>query len=106
VERGCADQQIRERNRKAKLPRLCIDLGRELGHLPGERFHRDRRENAVQILAPLPCLLRGLGAMQSVLQFNHGDGREHDFSFAVFVFECGQQAAHWPGFTLSGNQNA
>jgi hypothetical protein len=86
------------------LPCLGVDLRRKLGHLAGEGFHRDRRENGIQVFAPFPRLLGGLGAMQAMLQFDHGNGREHDFGFFVLVFECGQQFTHWPGVTLGADQ--
>jgi hypothetical protein len=79
VEGGRADQQVRKRNRAAELPRLGVDLRRKLDHRHGERFYRYRHENGIQVFAPLPSLLCGLGAMQAVLQFDHGNGREHDF---------------------------
>jgi hypothetical protein len=101
VEGSRADQQIHKRNRAAQFPRLGVDPGCTLGHLPGERFHRDRRENGIQVFAPLPRLLSGMGAMQAVLQFDHRDGRQHDLGFAVLVFECGQQFAYRLGVTLS-----
>jgi hypothetical protein len=105
VEGRRADQQVRKRNRAAELPRLGVDLRRKLGHRSGERLHWNRRENRIQVFAPLPFLLRGLGAMQAMFQFNHGDGREYDFSFSVLMFEFGQEFTHRLGVTLSGDQN-
>ena len=49
-------------------------------------------------------LLRGLGAMQAVFQFDHGNGRERDFGLAVLAFECCQQFAYRSGVTLAGDQ--
>src|SRR5271165_990362 len=83
VEGGGADQQIRKRNRATELPGIRVNLRGKLGHLRGERFYRDRRENGIEVLAPLPGLLRGLSAMQAVFQFDHGNGREHDFGLAA-----------------------
>jgi hypothetical protein len=54
---------------------------------------------------PLLRLRRSLGPMQAVLQFDHGDDREHDLGFAVLVFECGQQFAYRLGVTLGGDQH-
>jgi hypothetical protein len=100
-----ADQQVCKRNRAAESPRLSIDPRRNLRHRPGERFHRDRRENGIQVFAPFLCLLRGLGAMQTVLQFDHRNGREHDFVFSMLAFECGQQFTYRPSVTLGGDQH-
>jgi hypothetical protein len=41
-----------------------------------------------------------------VLQLDHGDGREHDLNLSVLPFECRKQAAHRPGVTLGGDQDA
>ena len=57
VECNCADQQVRERNRAAELPGRGIHLRGKLGHLPGERFYRDRGEDGIQVLSPLPGLV-------------------------------------------------
>lgn len=105
VEGGGADQQIRKRNRATELPGIRVNLRGKLGHLPGERFYRDRRENGIEVLAPLQGLLRGLSAMQAVFQFDHGNGREHDFGLAVLTFECRQQFAYRSGVTLGGDQH-
>src|SRR5579864_2512986 len=96
VEGGRADQQVRKRNGPAELPRFDVDLRRNLGHGPCERFYWNRRENGIQVFAPPPRLLYCLGAMQAVLEFDHGNGREHDFGFSVLVFKCGQQLTHGP----------
>lgn len=66
----------------------------------------DCGENRVQVFAPLPRLHYGLGAMQAVLQFDHGNGRQHDLGFSVLVFERGEQFTHRSGVALSGDQHA
>ena len=43
--------------------------------------------------------------MQAVFQFDHGNGREHDFRLAVLTFECRQQFAYRSGVTLGGYQH-
>ena len=48
----------------------------------------------------------GLSAMQAVLQFDHGNGREHEFGFSVLTFECRQQLAYRSGVTLGADQDA
>ncbi|MDR3698097.1 MAG: hypothetical protein P4L56_00595 [Candidatus Sulfopaludibacter sp.] len=102
---GRCDKQVRKRNRAAELPCLSVDLCGHLGHLPGKRFNRDASENGIQIFAPPARLLIGLGAVQAVLQFDHGNGREHDFGLSVFVFQCGQQRTYRLGVTLGGDQH-
>jgi len=83
VKSRCADQQVCEWNDASGFSRRGVHLRRDLGHIPGEPFHRDRRKDGIQEAPPVPCLLHGLSAMQAVLQFDHGNGREHDLGFSV-----------------------
>jgi hypothetical protein len=71
----------------------------------GERFHRDRCVNGVQIRPPLCRLLRGSGVVQAVFQFDDGNGGEHDFGFSVLVFEYRQQFTDRLGVSLGGDQH-
>jgi hypothetical protein len=41
-----------------------------------------------------------------VLQFDHSNGGEYDFGFAVHLFKPGQQFTHRFGITLGGNEHA
>jgi hypothetical protein len=41
-----------------------------------------------------------VSAMEAVLQFDHGNGREHDLGFAVHLFKAGEQAAD-PGLRVT-----
>jgi hypothetical protein len=43
--------------------------------------------------------------MEAVVQFDHGNGREHDFGFSVLVLEYGQQLTHRPSVTLDVDQH-
>ena len=97
---GSRTAWVRKRNRAAEL----VEFRRKLSHLHGERLNRDRRKNGVQVFASLPRLFRGLGAMQAMLQFDHSNGREYDFRFAVLMFECGQQLTYRLG-RLTGPAN-
>jgi len=72
---------LRRRSSPQAGPSACLRAPLEL------------RRKQCQVLAPLPCLLGSLGAMQAVLQFDHGHDGEHDFGFAVLVLERGEQAA-------------
>ncbi len=106
VESRGADHEVRERDCAAGLAGVGVDLRGKLGHLPGERFHRDRGVDGVQVGAALRRLFRGPGAMQAVLQLDHGYGREHNFGFPVLVFEYRQQFAYRLGVTLGGDQHS
>jgi len=87
-------------------PRLGIDLRRDTGHFAGKRFHRDRRENRVQVGAPLLCLTGGLRTMQTVLEFHDGYGGEDDLSLAVLLSKVDQHRTHRLGIALGGDQHA
>ncbi|MGB7759901.1 MAG: hypothetical protein WBL61_08735 [Bryobacteraceae bacterium] len=43
--------------------------------------------------------------MQAVLQFNHGNRREHDLGFSALLFDRRKQAAYRFGFTLGDDQH-
>src|SRR5438105_13926558 len=59
-----------------------------------------------QIVPPLPGQFRCVGTVETVLQFNDGDGREYHFGFALFPFEYRQQFTYWLSVALGGDQYA
>ena len=106
VKSGSTDRKVGERDHATGLFRIGVDLCRSLGHLLGERLHWDCGKNDVQVLSPLPGPLRCVGTVETVLQFDYGNGREHDFRFTVHLFERGQQFTDGSGITLGGDQHA
>ena len=56
--------------------------------------------------ARLPGQRRSIGAMQTVLQLDHGDRGDDNLGFSVFLFEVQEQIADRFRFTLGGDQHA
>jgi hypothetical protein len=75
LERSDADQQIREGDYVSAPFRLGVDFRSSLGHLLGEWLDGDCCENGVQVISTLPRQFCSLGAMQTMLQFDHRDRR-------------------------------
>src|SRR5438477_489413 len=82
-----------------------VSLRRDLAHLFCEGLHRNRREDGVQVCAPLPGQLGSVGAMQTVLQLDHGNRRDQDLAFSMLLFEHQKQTADWSRVTLGGDQH-
>lgn len=78
VKRGSAHEQIGKRDHDSIHPGFGIDPRDEPADLRGKRFGGDRGKDRIQIAAPFGGLLRRLGAINTVLQFNYADGGEHD----------------------------
>jgi hypothetical protein len=105
VQGGRTDQQVLEWNHQPDPFRLRVDLCRNLAHLFCERLHWNRREDGVQVCTAFPGQFGSIGAMQTVLQLDHGNRRDYNLGFSALLFESQKQTADWSGVTLGGDQH-
>jgi len=88
-----ADKQIRERDNDAFDPSLRIDLRNDPADLSRKRLNRHCRENRVQIDPSFESLLRRLGSMDTMLQFNHADSGKDNLRLIMLLLKTPKQSA-------------
>lgn len=106
VKRGSANEEIGERDHQSLLASLGIDLRDDVSDVAGKGFRWDGGKDRLQIAAALGGLLRRLGAVDAVLQFDHANRRENDFGHAVLLLKPVQQHAHGKLLTLGEDEHA
>lgn len=100
------DQQIRKRDGDSFLLRFRIDPGGKARHVLSKRLRSNRGKGGIEIVSALLCALWSIGAMETVLHFDHADHGENDFRFAVLLPDRAEHFADRPGFPLGIDQHA